>query len=799
MSRWSGAFKTINGSPGHDYVSRYRRTKLGSRIAPNNTLLRGGSAWLEVYACPRLNSTETLKATLACASHLVIASTGLNSCHERAIPGATRARPQKRSTTAAIKKQATRRFANKRKYCKRAAEESSSGSYYIQPTTGQHGPADGVSAAAAVIAISLRQRKCNAVPAHARLPPKRNRFNPPGRVTGFSQVGIVPGDAVGRRVLSGISRFARPFGRRSTFTSITRIGSQDRAVKEPPKSLHSRARRLEGDLFSPRRQPEKTFQRARRMTTFRPLQSVYKPAFGIILGGKDRSAPSLYGALRFVDILAPRDLTARRTGFICRRQGRPRDSTSIPSPPRPTVTRCWSSNMAYGDVITWWPGGSCAATPDARCFSADCIILLTRPRSWVRGHGTATTVEIEVAVVSPARATRQTDRLRRSVADNYTRAATIKLAGPCLGIIHLFEDYSRHFFAGYQMAARPVSPAAGDRISLYCEAANKRPSLAASVGRDAPLYCENRLRLPPISTQVLHMPHYFYARSIEMTYRLCFGNEPLIRHSGVTMSICDSLPKPMKVRRGEYESVLEYKGEGKQQISEKTHRSAESSGTILTCGNPGVTPKGIEPETANRPYTLISWTTSHAHLGTEFDGACNEQLRVLVETAGSINEPSNSPSFSRFDVLASPLRPGNAGITHSPDQHSTTRPKTQPRHISMRFVNRGEPVSLNSSWHECEHCTSRAPSVRKLLTAGLLLPLVRLLLKGDIRTLKISAPRHAVFQKRHHQALFPRAKTRGVTRPGIEPGSPWWEACRLTAQPPWPQLLAGGPLKGAAY
>ncbi|KAJ8894534.1 hypothetical protein PR048_007191 [Dryococelus australis] len=26
----------------------------------------------------------------------------------------------------------------------------------------------------------------------------------------------------------------------------------------------------------------------------------------------------------------------------------------------------------------------------------------------------------------------------------------------------------------------------------------------------------------------------------------------------------------------------------------------------------------------------------------------------------------------------------------------------------------------------------------------------------------------------------------GVTRPGIEPGSPWWEASALTAQPPWP-------------
>ncbi|KAJ8889483.1 hypothetical protein PR048_008982 [Dryococelus australis] len=33
----------------------------------------------------------------------------------------------------------------------------------------------------------------------------------PGRATGFSQVGIVPDDAVDRRVFSGISRFPRPF------------------------------------------------------------------------------------------------------------------------------------------------------------------------------------------------------------------------------------------------------------------------------------------------------------------------------------------------------------------------------------------------------------------------------------------------------------------------------------------------------------------------------------------------------------------------------------------------------------
>ncbi|KAJ8881326.1 hypothetical protein PR048_017807 [Dryococelus australis] len=55
----------------------------------------------------------------------------------------------------------------------------------------------------------------------------------PGRVTRLSQVGIVPDDAVGRRVSSGISRFPPPppLLRHSIFTSITLIGSQNLAVK----------------------------------------------------------------------------------------------------------------------------------------------------------------------------------------------------------------------------------------------------------------------------------------------------------------------------------------------------------------------------------------------------------------------------------------------------------------------------------------------------------------------------------------------------------------------------------------
>ncbi|KAJ8884332.1 hypothetical protein PR048_016189 [Dryococelus australis] len=62
----------------------------------------------------------------------------------------------------------------------------------------------------------------------------------PGRVTGFSQVGVVPDDAVGRRVFSGISRFPTPsFRRHSILTSITLIGFQDLAVNSRPNLFTS--------------------------------------------------------------------------------------------------------------------------------------------------------------------------------------------------------------------------------------------------------------------------------------------------------------------------------------------------------------------------------------------------------------------------------------------------------------------------------------------------------------------------------------------------------------------------------
>ncbi|KAJ8897263.1 hypothetical protein PR048_002609 [Dryococelus australis] len=76
----------------------------------------------------------------------------------------------------------------------------------------------------------------NQGPRLARSPPtKANRVQSPAWVTGFSHVGIVPEDAVGRWVFSGISRFPRPFIPALLHTLlITLIGSRDLVVKSLP-------------------------------------------------------------------------------------------------------------------------------------------------------------------------------------------------------------------------------------------------------------------------------------------------------------------------------------------------------------------------------------------------------------------------------------------------------------------------------------------------------------------------------------------------------------------------------------
>ncbi|KAJ8898378.1 hypothetical protein PR048_003738 [Dryococelus australis] len=92
----------------------------------------------------------------------------------------------------------------------------------------------------------------------ARLLPRRFGFNPRPGHSGFSHVGMVPDDTVGRRVFSGISRFPLPF--HSGAAPITLIGYQDLDVKSRPNLF---TRSLVGETGEPRENPP-TSSMARR-------------------------------------------------------------------------------------------------------------------------------------------------------------------------------------------------------------------------------------------------------------------------------------------------------------------------------------------------------------------------------------------------------------------------------------------------------------------------------------------------------------------------------------------------------
>ncbi|KAJ8878866.1 hypothetical protein PR048_019455 [Dryococelus australis] len=74
-----------------------------------------------------------------------------------------------------------------------------------------------------------------------RPPPRRTGLNPPPGHRGSPRVGIVPDDAVGRRVFSGISRFPLLFIPALLHISIALIGFQDLDAKSRPNlfTLHS--------------------------------------------------------------------------------------------------------------------------------------------------------------------------------------------------------------------------------------------------------------------------------------------------------------------------------------------------------------------------------------------------------------------------------------------------------------------------------------------------------------------------------------------------------------------------------
>ncbi|KAJ8865915.1 hypothetical protein PR048_033438, partial [Dryococelus australis] len=104
----------------------------------------------------------------------------------------------------------------------------------------------------------------------------------------------------------------------------------------------------------------------------------------------------------------------------------------------------------------------------------------------------------------------------------------------------------------------------------------------------------------------------------------------------------------MRLKRGEYGAAPECKAEGGKvgggETPEKAHQPAVLSGTIPTCGNPGLTPPVIEPSSPWREYQLdhtvfdTSWRTlvQSPPCTVTADNQCTVDISVFVhETAES--------------------------------------------------------------------------------------------------------------------------------------------------------------------
>ncbi|KAJ8891644.1 hypothetical protein PR048_004172 [Dryococelus australis] len=195
-----------------------------------------------------------------------------------------------------------------------------------------------------------------------------------------------------------------------------------------------------------------------------------------------------------------------------------------------------------------------------------------------------------------------------------------------------------------------------------------------------------------------------------------------------------------------YGAAPDSKGGGKREIPEKTRRPVASSGTIPTCDNLEATPPGIEPGT---PWEASSVTTTPSRT-----------LTVLRKRERERRENKNESSLGKSIMLSSVTELGSDDL-----QNNYTKKQT-PSQTSL-----GKEFYSSTDAYE-DRLTKKIFNIVNATwsSAGI---------KGR-------GKREILDKFRRPAASFDTIPTCGksrVTRPGIEPGSPCWEASRLTAQP----------------
>ncbi|KAJ8895257.1 hypothetical protein PR048_000582 [Dryococelus australis] len=242
------------------------------------------------------------------------------------------------------------------------------------------------------------------------------------------------------------------------------------------------------------------------------------------------------------------------------------------------------------------------------------------------------------------------------------------------------------------------------------------------------------------------------------------------------------------------------KGRGKREIPEKTRRPTVSSGTIPTCGDP-VTRPGIEPGSPwweasrliaqpPRPQTTrnsefihpVSFEWSTAPGGKPFDissvtislGKIMKVEQHACKTHG-INNSNVSSSLCRSNLIHSSGALQVASweqlkvLAHLQCISFVVKP-----HFKANFSVQCEEI-IHRRFVESHHTSYRCFRISRVGMKG-----------WEKRDISEKARRLAA-----SSAMIPTCENPGVGWPEIEPGSPWWEASRLTAQPQIMTLNAG--------
>ncbi|KAJ8897245.1 hypothetical protein PR048_002591 [Dryococelus australis] len=278
---------------------------------------------------------------------------------------------------------------------------------------------------------------------------------------------------------------------------------------------------------------------------------------------------------------------------------------------------------------------------------------------------------------------------------------------------------------------------------------------------------------------------------------------------------CDYCDDDCYDHHREYGAAPEWMDGVKREILEKTLRPAASSGTITMRENPGATPPGIEPGspwwdasslTITPPRLL---TVNRALLNSifeQFHCPYRQYIFTLIDIrlVKLVTEGINwAPVHNVFLVVVTPLESRRATSCG----YNSSHPVWHALYECLQDIHGDSSPFLLQTFHELSNgfwprLTIPHPAIQ--FVPKMFYRVEVGALGGPVQSANIvvGAPLHMNMEQRRNEGAGktedPRENppTNGmnptcensVTRPGIEHGSPWWEASRLSAQPPWARI-----------